>query len=525
MTQAIGAAALKDLSRARRRHFVEKTDLVNALYKAYMVGAALLVGGSLLVGLVQAAPLGSATQAEAIKYGPLYFGLAFAVVIFAGLRSGSRGGPLALQGADVRMILLSGVPRSHLLRSRAASQVRSAAAPAVLVGGLIGGIAHRALGAGTFRLVVEGALLGVVGVIAYFGSGYVASGFRMGKWSASGLGGLLILWAAWGIYRPNGYFPGIWLGKLFFSQSYFAYSAGMAVFVLLLFAAGLYFLPGLSLEQLEERARLVGTLRFAATMRDIRTVILLRRQLSGEKPRSGHSSLSRVPIGSGQTAVVSKRSLQSVYRWPPERLLRFVILAGISGFAARLMWSGSLFPLAIALIALYVGATDLLEPLSQFADHPDAIAGIGIPVAKVESRLLIVPFVGMLIFVLIGTLATALFSGFGIAVHVGLISAIPLAASSTTGAAVGILRKQKSSTVPALMPEVVAVTSVIVELLPFIVIASGFVAMVNAYSLHLLNTSLIDTTAISAGSFSLIFPLAAWTWIRRRNEFSQTSGG
>ena len=188
------------------------------------------------------------------------------------------------------------------------------------------------------------------------------------------------------------------------------------------------------------------------------------------------------------------------------------------------MWSGSLFPLVVAIIALYVGATDLLEPLSQLADHPDAVSGIGVPMAGVESRLLLVPLVGMVIFVLIGTLATSIFSGFGVSLHVGLISAIPLAASATTGAAVSILRRQKSSNMPALMPEVVAITSVIVEILPFIIVASGFVAMVNAYNLHVLNTSLIDTTAISAGSFSLVFPLAAWTWIRRRNEFLQKSG-
>ncbi len=524
MAQVVGVEALRDLAKARRQHFVEKIDIVNALYKAYMVGAALLIGGSLLVGLVQAAPLGSAVQMEVVKFGPSYVGLAFGAFLFAGIRSGSRGGPLALQGADVRMILLSGVPRSRLLRSRAISQIRSAAAPALLIGGLAGGIAHRALGAGTLRVVVEGAVIGLAAVMAFFGSGYIAAGKGVGKWPATGAGVLLLFWPAWDVYAGRAFFPGSWLGKALFDQDYLL-NAGITVLILLaVLAAGIYFLPGISLEKVENRARLVGTLRFAATMRDIRTVILLRRQLSEERPRSGRSWVSAVSFGRSHTAVVSKRSIESMLRWPLERIIRFVILALLAGISARLMWSGSLFPLAVAVLALYVGATDLLEPLSQLADHPDAVTGIGIPVARVESRLLLIPFVGMILFVLIGTAATAAFSGFGIALHVGLISAIPLAASATAGAAVGILRNRKSSNLPALMPEVVAMASLIVEILPFIIIMSGFVAMVDSYNLHVLNTSLIDTTAISAGSFSLVFPLAAWTWIRRRNEFSQVSG-
>ena len=67
MTQPIGVGALRDLSKARRQHFVEKIDLINALYKAYMVGAALLVGSSLLVGLLQSAPLGSTSTTMVIR--------------------------------------------------------------------------------------------------------------------------------------------------------------------------------------------------------------------------------------------------------------------------------------------------------------------------------------------------------------------------------------------------------------------------------------------------------------------------
>lgn len=524
MAQTIGVEALRDLSKARRRHFVEKMDLVNAIYKAYMVGAALLVGGSLLVGLVQSAPLGSVVQRQVVNVGPSFLGLSIGLAMLFGLRSGSRGGPLALQGADVRMILLSGVPRSHFLRSKAVSQVRSTIPPALLIGGLIGGITHRALGVSTVRLVAEGALVAVVGVLSFFGGGYIASGLRINKWIASLLGSIVVIWSCLDVYYGTSFFPGTWLGKLFLSQSYIFLAALTVLSVVILFALGLYFISGLSLEMLEHRARLVGTLRFAATMRDIRTVILLRRQLSGEKSRGGRSWLSSFSLGHGLTAQVCKRSVESLIRWPIERLLRFLVLAVLAGLSARIMWSGSFVPLAIVVGALYIAATDLLEPLSQLADRPDAISGIGVSMSKVESRLLVVPAIGMVIFVVIGTLATVPFAGFALSVHVGLISVIPIAAASTTGAAVGVLRKQRSASTSALMPEVVAMTSVIIELLPFVIVASGLIAMVDAYDLHVLNTSLIDATAISAASFSLIFPLAAWTWIRRRNELSLSNG-
>src|SRR5207245_1952185 len=48
--------------------------------------------------------------------------------------------------------------------------------------------------------------------------------------------------------------------------------AGVAAF------AGMSVVPGLSVEAAERRTKLVGELRFAATLRDVRTVLVLQRQ-------------------------------------------------------------------------------------------------------------------------------------------------------------------------------------------------------------------------------------------------------
>ena len=58
------------------------------------------------------------------------------------------------------------------------------------------------------------------------------------------------------------------------------------VFAAALLAAGLLSVGGTSLEDSLRRAGLVAQLRFAVTVQDLRTVILLRRQLAAELPRS-----------------------------------------------------------------------------------------------------------------------------------------------------------------------------------------------------------------------------------------------
>ena len=53
-----------------------------------------------------------------------------------------------------------------------------------------------------------------------------------------------------------------------------------------LLVVGFLGLAGLSLEAAERRTSLVGQLKFAVTLQDLRTVLVLRRQLAMELPRS-----------------------------------------------------------------------------------------------------------------------------------------------------------------------------------------------------------------------------------------------
>src|SRR3546814_21117140 len=73
-----------------------------------------------------------------------------------------------------------------------------------------------------------------------------------------------------------------------------ARGVGAGAVALALVASGLVLVGGTSLEAAERRSSLVGQLRFAATMPDPRTVIVLRRQPAMELPRL--LTPARIPV-------------------------------------------------------------------------------------------------------------------------------------------------------------------------------------------------------------------------------------
>ena len=99
---------------------------------------------------------------------------------------------------------------------------------------------------------------------------------------------------------------------------------------------GVLLLDRVSVEKLDRRSALVAQLRFAVTMQDLRTVTLLRRQLSNELPRRDpwftvHPG--RLPAW--------RRSLRSLARFPSKRLGRMVLLAAFAGGAELAAFKGT----------------------------------------------------------------------------------------------------------------------------------------------------------------------------------------
>ena len=127
----------------------------------------------------------------------------------------------------------------------------------------------------------------------------------------------------------------------------------------------------MSIEHALRRAGLVAQLRFAVTLQDVRTVVLLRRQLSQENPRQD----PWIRIGRPRSArpivpAIWKRDWQSYLRFPLPRLLRMLILAAVAGVALGMTWRGVIPAIVVAGIALYLAAYDAAEPTAQEVDHP-----------------------------------------------------------------------------------------------------------------------------------------------------------
>jgi hypothetical protein len=91
-----GVDALHDLRRARRHNRLADVHWVDALYRVYL---AALASGIFLVVASSRLPDNRLTSSEALDFAawaPGWLGLAFAVGMGIGCRSGGRGGPLVL---------------------------------------------------------------------------------------------------------------------------------------------------------------------------------------------------------------------------------------------------------------------------------------------------------------------------------------------------------------------------------------------------------------------------------------------
>src|SRR4051812_43841551 len=98
--------ALIDLRKARRRHRAAELDVFEALYRAYLTAILVPLGVLLLSGIPGDPRLGTAAVERVKDHGAAAVGLVGAVVVAIGLRSGGRGGPLVIEAADVRLVLL-----------------------------------------------------------------------------------------------------------------------------------------------------------------------------------------------------------------------------------------------------------------------------------------------------------------------------------------------------------------------------------------------------------------------------------
>jgi hypothetical protein len=498
--------ALRDLRRFRRRRWLANLDWVDALYRAYLTALAL---GALVVGLsaaAQDAEVGPATADRVADRGPAWLGLALATAVAAGLRSGGRGGPLALEAAEVRHVLLAPLDRRLALRPPAWRILRFAAFVGVVAGAAAGQYAYRRLPGDVAGWVIAGICWGLLLVTGFVAAALVASGGRLGR-STVGVAALAVLgWSVLDIAADVTSSPwtlagglGLWPLRVRAEEL-----LGVIPFAALA-VVGWRRLGGISVERAERRSALVGQLRFAVTLQDVRTVVLLRRQLTQEhgrrRPWVRIGGLSARP---GHLPTW-RRSWQGLARWPAVRFARLAVLGAAAGLSLVAVWDGTTALVVVAGAALWLAALDAIEPLAQDADHPTLVDSCPVEPARQRIRQLAVPVIVMTAVGLIGC-AAALATGHpGLVLRVGLPTVVPAALVATCGAAVSVVRGGLHTGMSdVLQPELAGVRQITAAVTP-----PGLAVLGGAPVLVARHAVGDDVSALRGALAGCVIPLAA----------------
>ena len=434
--------ALRELRQHRKSRRLQDWNVIDALYRAYVAAIVGGLGVTMLSGVVGDEPITGDLLSDVRRIGPAVVGLVVAFAIALGLRSGSRGGPLALEAADVRYVLLAPVDRDVALREPARRQLRSTAFVGMVAGAVVGLLAYRRFPGNPLVWIAAGSVVGTAAAAAMTGAGMVACGLRLGRTVASVVGAAVLAWSVADVALGAATSPLTYLGRLaLWPLEEDPFAAVALLPVLALVVAGLRMVGGLSLEAAERRGRLVSHLRFAATLQDLRTVMLLRRQLAAEVPRERPWIRLRPASSLGRT-VTWRRDWRGILRWPAGRVLRLAGLGVVAGLAMVATWAGTTPLVAVAGLALFVAALDAIEGLAQEVDHPDRRDSFPVPDGALHLRHLAAPSVVLVLVGLLGVVAAAIVSGDPqLVAAVGLPLLVPGAVAATGAAAVSTLRR------------------------------------------------------------------------------------
>jgi hypothetical protein len=397
--------AYAGLRSARRRPRIENLDFFDAFYKAYVTAIFGAVAIYAAAGAFGDKTLTAAQLHDVRVDGPVWLGLLAAVAIATGLRSGGRGGPMAFERADVRHLLMAPVDRRYSMRRPFLRKLRYATFVGVTVGAAAGLVAGRRMPDKIAEWVIAGGVFGAGLAVAAFASAAIAAGYRLKVWMVDVLALLVVGWSVADVWFDVVTSPLSFLGKAAVWPLDFEPLAFIGLVVAAMLALwGTGVVNRSSIEAAERRSRLVGQLRFAATLQDVRTVMVLQRQLSQEQvrqkpwfrlPRRKGLGFSR--RGHVHRRVFFKRALHGMLRWPALRLARLVFFSMVAGFAGLGVWAGTSPLVVVVGVALWMAALDVCEPLAQEVDHPDRLKSSAQQQGVIYLQHLFVPLVVLLV--------------------------------------------------------------------------------------------------------------------------------
>jgi|CXWL01.1.fsa_nt_gi hypothetical protein len=526
-----GVAAMHELRATRKRHRLGDLEWFDAAYKVYMV--ALFGGGALLwlSDLVGDEPVTAVQAVTVDQRAPALLGMLVVVAFAAGLRSGSQGGPLALESADVSFVMLAPVSRRAALLKPAVQRVRSAAFAGAATCGVFGQLAGRRLPGSSVAWFGSGALFGLNVALLWVGAALVAHALRLPLWIATTISTVALAWQAASVADivPG---PADIDGSLaLWGWRQYGIDVVALVLTAALVALGLAMVARTSLDALARRSSLVAQLRFAVTMQDLRTVILLRRQLSHEHTRS-RPWIGMPHVGSSHP--VWRRGWQSLLRLPVGRLVRMTTLAVGAGASQVAVMHGTT-PAFLGTAALtFVLGLDALEPLSQEIDQPDRTDSFPVERGELLLRHLAAPAVALVPFAVIGAVAAVVIDAVvsdqprvGPAAAVAAILALPTIFSGAAGAAISIVRDapdpMSDTTQQTFMPpEMAGFTTVLRTLVPLAASCVGAVSVIFVRESIDTGSATAVAAATRAAVLVVLVIAAIATWVRFRDRIRRS---
>jgi hypothetical protein len=525
---------LADLRRARRRRRTADFDPFEALYRVYITAIVSGIAVWLLSGVTGDTRVVASTATHVGHHDAALVGVAVALSWAVGLRSGGRGGPLVIEAADVRHVLLSPLDRVDALRPVAVRQLRFGALVGAGTGAVAGLLAYRRLPGGFAGWIAVGVVVGMLTVTSSLGLAMLVAGRRLGRWIGGGLAAVVLAWSIADVVAHVTTSPATFLGEvaLWPLQFHVAGVIGLVVPVLAV-AAGLATVSDSSLEAAERRATLVGQIRFAATLRDLRTVVVLRRQLAQELPRQRPwvRVPRSVPLGwmaevtPGATAParrwpVWRRGWHGILRFPGLRLIRLAVLGIVAGVATLEAWRGTTPLLVVAGICLYVAGLDAVEPLAQEIDHPDRRDGYALTNGDLQVRQLGPSVAVMVVVGLFGLLAAYIGSGGAVkALEVGAVMFVPAALTGLAGAAISVIQGAPSafsSTDSMLPPEAAGARAVFRIVWPPAVAFAGVLPLLGGRHAGVGRSVVTATAGLEPPV--LILAVLVGVWVRYRDD-------
>jgi hypothetical protein len=487
---------------------------------AYRVYLAALVGGGIVLwlsGLVSDTPATAAQIADINEHGPAVLGIGVALAIALGLRSGSDGGPISIEPPDVRHLLLAPIPRREVLLRPVVQRIRAMAFGGLLVGAIAGQLAARRLPGSPEAWAASAGIAAAATGAVFVAVAVLVHVLRVPRWLATGLAAVVLVAQGFAVAgRIPG--PGDSIGSfaLWGMRQEPVDLIGIGVVVALSIAA--IALSGhLRVEPLVRRGDLVSQLRFAVTMQDLRTVVLLRRQLRGEQPRVRPWIRLRGRSRGAAGWAVWRRGWRGLLRYPVSRLTRMAGLVIAAGIAAVAVARGTTPALVGIGIALYLLGLDAVEPLSQEIDHPDHTDGVPLARGWMMVHHIAAPALALVPFALIGAATVGALEPHAWAAALALC--VPLTWVGVCGAIISIVRDAPDPLAPptassaAVPPEFAGFTSSIRLIYPLVISALAGLPV-----LAVREQPDVGTVVRMVVAALLVAGVTAW-WVRRRDEW------